>query len=324
MMKKLLTGVLAFVLALSLFGCGSSGGKETGAGAGNIGGSIDDEKDVLSTVGNNTGQNGDDSSEEAASDAQTEAGVDLTDVLLSVRLDGYQGDQLAGSQTIETEYDAQGRQIVGFYIHQETKGRITRIFATEYRYDQDGRVIYSRNNQLNETYYTYDEDGRLVREDSSETPTEVSVYTTYTYDEAGNLISIWEGQDQGTYWENGEQKQGKVCSNEYLYTYADGKLIHMEHNWNGSTETEDYTYNSAGQLETTKCVGQYGSESLITYTYDGEGKLLKAETTYELHGETKVQRTDEYTYDELGRVLTWTITPGSVMKYVLTYQYGEY
>lgn len=327
-MKKSIVWFLTIVLMLSLTACGSAG---TGGEVGN---------DVPGNVGNQAGTNKNDNqageadkesaagaSEQEQTEAPTETqpakGADLSDVLLSITSEYYLKGELSDKDTRNFEYDAQGNPVVDIDIIHETQGRVTYLTDTQCEYDESGRLIRSLDRKYIEKFYSYDESGRLVRVEY-EGQLHEKCHIAYTYDADGNLISVWEGEENGIYWDNGVEKQGKVCHQEFLYTYTDGKLTHMEHNENGFTETEDYTYDAAGRLEMTTCTDRYGFVTWINYTYDEAGNMIKAEYTTELRGEIRVERTDEFTYDAQGRVLTFTLTAGSYTKYLITYEYGAY
>lgn len=316
-MKKIIAVALILLMVLPLAAC-----------AGEV------QKDTLPTVGgtNSPGQAGstdEENTSPAETQAQTEAGpVKLSDVLINIHYEySYKGEPQI-TKDLPITYDAKGNMTHGIVWHEEPN-YITVLYAV-YEYDNEGRVIWSDNEESNgwvlNWYYLYDDAGRLIRRDSKQEHAADGTYISYEYDAEGNLVHTWEGRDYDEYYTAEGLVQGPKCDEEWFYTYEGGKLTHaqMLREYNGWSETYDYTYNANGLLSEVLYTSHYGTQYLTTNTYDAAGRLIRREKTYETKGETITSRLEEFTYDAQGRILTHIVTENTKGVHTLTYSYGDY
>ena len=317
-MKKLLTGILALALLISLCACGDA--ANTGNAGNKVpegnGGSVSETKseNENDSVADNQTDFSTLTPTEEVTEAPTAAGADLSDVLLNLTIELYQGGKLSASESIDLEYDAKGNTTVGFILKNENSDTLINPIRMEYEYDNSGRVIFSRNPMDDKTTYTYDGAGHIS---SARVETYRDTYTvSYSYDDDENLIRILQNDDD---------KSG-FRTEDYQYTYENGKLIRMYYHSSssGATVTEEYTYDNTGRLASVLYTGQFGGIILTNHTYDDAGNLISSEHLSELRGEYSLFRTDVYTYDAKGRILSQESDIYGRTKYVLTYTYGDY
>ena len=169
----------------------------------------------------------------------------------------------------------------------------TNAMATNYMYDEDGRLIQ-------ESYgsgyvdYTYNSEGYLVLKKESNGNT-----TSYTYDAKGNkLTEVYE--------------HGDVVS-DYTYTYDDkGNVIKEVWKTNEEFEspssitsiTQTYSYDDKGNRLSYTYEDDIGNTSTSTTTYDDHNNPITR--SYTDGGVATQNLTYEYVYDDRGNILTLT------------------
>ncbi len=179
-------------------------------------------------------------------------------------------DGYVGAKTEEFEYDERGDVIK----KTETTSRTVTVYDYGYVYD-DGRlleetaVIYSWSDSSLEE--KYDEHGNLILRQNDDS----LIKHEYTYDKNGFIIKDIETTDN-------QKNYGKIIVNTIEYTNDEkGRVIKSV-----STDEDGRTYTKE-------------------FTYDSEDRKLK-ETRTEEYGEySRTYYIDEYTYDELGNILTY-------------------
>ena len=214
-------------------------------------------------------------------------------------------------------------------------------------YDQYGRVISTTDFAGVETTYTYDSMDRVA------TTTVNGEVTTYSYSSVGNLVSVEDptGTIFYTYNIDGYLSSVTNASGEVIsYTYdeagqiasmaIDGQTISYGYDNMGrlvtvtdSEGTTSYTYDAVGNRAST----EYPNGVTTTYGYnennvlisevstDSTGTVLASyEYTIGANNErltcTELNRTVEYEYDELERLVSETVTTGDTVS-VTTYTY---
>ncbi len=168
--------------------------------------------------------------------------------------------------------------------------------TTNYDYDNDGRLI-SETNSLNETIsYTYNNLNQVV----SKTAKDLTV-TTYSYDYTWNLLqeTTWTQTTAYEYDINWNMvKLTDANSNITLYEYDNlNRLIKQTYNdWNILTQEYDISWNL------TKRTDPNGT--IVINNYDSLNRL----TSRTIQTATWVlwATSETYTYDELGRLISWT------------------
>ena len=171
-------------------------------------------------------------------------------------------------------------------VSTETVGTKT----TEYHYDSDGNLTsYTTDDTESNTSYTYDSNNRVVREKVG------NDYTYYTYDSNGNVLvsatlkENYEGEIPTAY------DSSLTCFDTIVYTYDSSGRVLTETNSNG--ESSAYVYDSVGNVtqETVTTIENSTPITKVTnYTYDDLGNLLTSQTGNE---------NSSYTYDAAGRTL---------------------
>ena len=155
--------------------------------------------------------------------------------------------------------------------------------------------------------YTYDDDSNVTRVDIEFGP--YNYYKLYEYDELHRLT----------------EEEKYTSSNTLLYSYdytydAVGNRTSMV-NYNGSTVTTNYTYNSLNQLTQRSGSGTYG------YDYDDNGNMtiedqgiIRRQLDYNLDDRMTQVIVDEedtygFEYEVGGKLLLKTYADGSQRKY---------
>ncbi len=214
-------------------------------------------------------------------------------------------------------------------------------------YDQYARVVSTSDFGGTVTEYTYDSMDRIA------TATTAGETTAYIYDSVGNLVSVTDPTGTITYSYNADGYLSSV-------TNARGEVISYTYNAGGQVQsisidgqTISYGYDNMGRL-----VSVIDPEGTTNYAYDANGNRISTEypngvtTTYSYNsinvlvsevttdpdenviasyeytigsnGErlscTELGRTVEYTYDELERLTSETVTVGYDVS-VTTYTY---
>ena len=244
-------------------------------------------------------------------------------------------DEMGNTTTYE--YDLNGNLI----SVTDTQGIVT----AEYTYDCMGKVLQEKTASGIVVTYSYNKLD-LVEKMVMTSPTGEEKVYTYTYDEMGRVLSVTDpsgivssqsydsygnvtdivypegGGISYTYDDYGrvtEEKLSIGTSNTYEYN-ADSLLSQYT---NGRGQETEYSYDAIGRI--TSFSDELGT---ISYTYDGNGNVLKtSETTKD--GKTS---TITRTYDCMNRVTSYTDYKGNTVKYgydelgnliTLTYPGGE-
>ena len=164
--------------------------------------------------------------------------------------------------------------------------------TTTYTYDGAGRLLTMtvRGGEENsDTTYTYDNNGNVIHEQCDNN------HSYYTYDSNKNvLVSATLKEDY-----SGEiptaYDSSLTCFDTIVYTYDSSGRVLTETNSNG--ESSAYVYDSVGNVtqETVTTVENGTPTTTVTnYTYDDLGNLLTSQTGNE---------NASYTYDAAGRTL---------------------
>ena len=237
------------------------------------------------------------------------------------------------------------------YTYDKTGRLLTETTAkgntTSYEYDKNGNIISVIDPLKRKTGYRYDAEGNLIEEIDAKGNSAKSAYDEegnqiaaenrmgeemrYTYDKAGNLTSAKDAEGRSvTYRYNKlDQLTDKIEGGDQQTKYEYDKAGNLTKETSPEGKTTRFTYDAAGNL--TAKVNP--DKTKITYDYDVLGSLLKKEYSdgsksvvygYDASG-NRIEMDDESgkshtTYDELGRVKSYT--DGNGQK--LTYSYDEY
>ena len=244
-------------------------------------------------------------------------------------------DELGNTTTYEYDLNCNVTKIT------DSEGTVT----TEYTYDCMGKILQEKDASGIVVTYSYNKSD-LVEKVSMTSPTGEEKTYTYTYDDMGRVLSVTDpsgivssqsydsygnvtdivypegGGISYTYDDYGrvtEEKLSIGTSNTYEYN-ADSLLSQYT---NGRGQETEYSYDAIGRI--TSFSDELGT---ISYTYDGNGNVLKtSETTKD--GKTS---TITRTYDCMNRVTSYTDYKGNTVKYgydelgnliTLTYPGGE-
>ena len=175
--------------------------------------------------------------------------------------------------------------------------RVLLEFSTK-EYDEVGNITVKKDGNQKATQYIYEDYGRLesIINDKKET-------TSYSYDLNGNMLTMKDGKGNITTYEYNaanklkrkidhggiDDKNLYDSSKTVTYKYYDNGNVKEMLDRNGNTTEYNYDCHGRVLLETN------GDKS-IGYTYDGNGNQLNVTAD----GKNTTTRT----YDELGRVLT--------------------
>ena len=246
-MKKLLSAILAAVLAVSLVGCG--GGRDN-----NGGGQTDNPQEETKKVVN------------------------------PVRSELYddQGTKLAD---IEYEYDADGNRLSNTTYWVESWGG--GWDRDEYTYNSNGDMLtktasYSWSEGTSTMNYEYDADGKLLK---TYLEGDASMYTGYTYDENGHAVKRAMYYSDGS--ENYPveltcDREGRIIqekevweSNGWVFIYKttydeNGNILKWEYSANGEVLlTHNYDYNDEGLLVRQDCsIESWKMEGYVLHYYE--------------------------------------------------------
>lgn len=212
-----------------------------------------------------------------------------------------------------------------------------------YTYDKEGKKLsdkffHSHNGELWKEYrYSYNDAGQLTLRElflfTSDPNGKLGERTVYQYNSEGNL-EYWafslNGVDvnmelfydkQGNLVEE-RSYTGKTASSKRRTYTDDGKLLSVTTEQYGEPHTETrYVYNTTGVLirkEYIHTCGNLPAETKVTtYSYDPLGRCV----TYEVADAVGMLSVAEYTYDADGKVLSYMITDSSdtVKGYTWTY-----
>jgi len=212
------------------------------------------------------------------------------------------------NSTTEYTYDAKNNLVSEKSVNSEGDE-----WSITYTYDDAGNCLTETYNGSGgfktETVNTYNKAGCLLTSEYTALFSDgdtSSDRTVNSYDGLNNLIrseyrstSVWGGE---------------TTSESYVsvYTYdASGRLLHSEtENSDGTREENTITYDKNGN-ELTNVYSSTGEEAFswrYTYTYDADGRLVKAEEDW--NGSKSVTT---YTYDANGNLTRQESTDGFLM-----------
>ena len=215
---------------------------------------------------------------------------------------------------IEQEENCTGEMLTYIY---DSMGRIFHITSAnnnrQYNYDKYGRLIREDNQLLDKTYtYEYNEIGNIVSKKTynyttgNTLPTNYST-TNYTYDTINPDRLISCGSKTLTYNSIGYP----TSYNGYNLTWNKGKLVTMlKGNRRDGSESYTFQYNALGQrIQKTysRMLGTNGINniapndiinSVTTYEYDNQGRLLFETTNITYYSDGYDQKKVEYIYDQ--------------------------
>ena len=234
----------------------------------------------------------------------------------SVKTDYLQVSQQGKLAKIKAEkfvYDAKGNLIGRIEYNGDDKP----LTSTHIRYDEQGNQIHQKLEQYQEeknlevSWENIYRDGKLVEVRNSNTP----AIKTFEYDQAGRVIAQKDIDANGKifglknyeYDERGNLIRQKelldFLEREFVYLYNEDNqktrtLFTRKNTFEGgeeTTEMEDYSYNTKGDLAKTVYRDRTGKiTSFSQFYYNKSGKLIKEE-----RGETQYL----YKYDDKGNLI---------------------
>lgn len=183
--------------------------------------------------------------------------------------------------------------------------------TVRYRYecicDSEGNVVtkngYGHNGDLfGWSFLSYDQDGNLLTETSYNSNGEIIQHEEYTYDGYGNNLSYicYYGDELNAQY-------------DYSYEYNEaGNVLKKIWYVNGEfewQETYTYEYNVGGDV--VKRISDNGS----VRTYDSNGNIIYARSDH---------FSAEYTYDDMGNKLSYSMYYDGELREEETYSYDKY
>lgn len=216
-----------------------------------------------------------------------------------------------GSQSVCISYGADGSERIREDFSYDVYGRLT-----------EEVVINYETNDSAAYYMEYDKNGNLLKESLSGTIDEYDIeeINEYTYDENGNTLTektvmsfagnVMTIMDVYTYDDDGNMltKRTTVDDEENCvtkYEYSDGQRYkETEYKDEVMTNYTEYVYSDSGSLVTKIHYDGEGNEtSRWENSYDSNERVVsKHYTSTDDFGTTK---TEEYTYDDNGNILTF-------------------
>lgn len=162
-------------------------------------------------------------------------------------------------------YDEYGREIWNRYVNGDYFCEIT----TEYDGDHLASESYSYSSGSAFTiFYYYNEQGDLIRQETFEDGGITSV-DTYTHNENGDKLSHrYENTKEG-YW----------SSETYVYNAAGLNTSIAYRFTDGSTTTDTFRYDNAGNCVYEKQGRSEGEDTIIERAFDAYGNMIREETT---------------------------------------------
>ncbi|MCP4305072.1 MAG: hypothetical protein GY788_09400 [bacterium] len=173
-------------------------------------------------------------------------------------------------------------------------------------YDERGNMTSVENGENQTSYFEYDEDDNLIasRDARSTSSTDTTYKTTFDYDDVGNKISE---EDPLGYIQTWEYHDGTESAADIGFVPVGLLQVYREQRGNIDPQNPDGDYNTVygyyhtGDLATVITPSGFRTD----YTYDELGRLLTEAITDPDAGITE-QVVATYTYDEAGNVLTVT------------------
>lgn len=196
---------------------------------------------------------------------------------------------------IQTVYTYDSRKYTHKFVTKEQKGinggaikdvdgNACGVIKETYNYDSWGRMISKTDSRNQVSKYEYDKLGRVVKEEQPSISGQPVINRTY-YNNTGNYITKTDANNQKTriqYTPFGQVAEVSLVTSDQL---SDGMII-----------LKKFRYNTWGELEEAN-------------TYNGNGTTTAC-----------IKKTENYTYDSFGRVLTREIPQ---IGYVEQYQYED-
>lgn len=273
-------------------------------------------------------------------------------------VDKWAGTKYTASEYFSTEINWDRKAVLDSFVivkdvrlsESKTKtdnmGNVNSSSQMPWTYDENGVLVYLDSeyyvdrilfNTRYHSYYQleYDDSGRLIQKKYVSGGT-VNALETYTYDAAGCLTNIHIKDNSGEY--------------DYACTCdGQGRLTQIAWGKDNFEYTITYTYDTAGHLvkeektqysyyDTAKKYGQYIAYTwTMEYTYDGSKLSSGTYTERSWASESKFdgskwvvtdnyptweqQNRYDYTCDNQGRVISYTVTPGNR---VYVHDYGSH
>ncbi len=200
-----------------------------------------------------------------------------------------------------------------------------------YTYDERGNLIIEEtlnNAGSSAVYHSYDENDREIQTLYTEDGEVMSV-NEYTRDAEGNVVRSLATSGDGEViscneyvYENGRltEETDSYGDSVYYYTYAYdemGNVIHTEARDPYGTTVTDSVFDEEGRMVQCEQSGTFGS-SVQVWTYDERGLEVK----YEFTDSSGSYSTEDYTYDEEGKILTDVYRNGGFTR-SMTYTYDR-
>ncbi len=192
-----------------------------------------------------------------------------------------------------------------------------------YEYDAKGNIVAATKRDGTGITYAYDKYSQLTSVSFSTDET-----IAYEYDGKGNLTQIDENGKKTTleYNDRGDVTKINYPSRKSVaYTYdASGNVSSTTAVYGQSSNTTYYVYDNYGRLQSAN----FGGADLVSYEYNADGSLKKQQNyngTYTEYDYTAgmlsairnckadgtVMSSFQYTYDELGQLITMTDKSGT-------------
>jgi len=261
--------------------------------------------------------------------------VDAVPTIITTQFNAF-GNQLTitdgNHNTTTYQYDARG-QIKHIDAPEQA--------ATDYTYDDAGRLTFQHDAGGHVCQFTYDADGNVLTKTID--PTGLNITTTYSYDGIGRQLQVTNADrciqfsydDQGNLIETRQDPDGLNLITTFDYN-ALGQLIRESRiNPNGVDQVKFYTRDNVGRC-LTSTIDPDGLNLTTTYTYDNNDNLISQTDpnhnttyfTYDLNDRLRYRidargTVTEHQYDLSGpelQTITYAhqITPGVYDEAILT------
>jgi RHS repeat-associated protein len=215
-------------------------------------------------------------------------------------------------RTVSYTYDRLGRKLTETLPDPDAGGSLTAPVTT-WVYDSVGRIDSMTDPLSHTTDYEYDLFDRLITETLPDPDGGGSLTrpkTSYTYDDVGNLLTLTDPVDNVTTWvyDNLDQQiseENELGDFRYFAYDANGNLT-QKTDRNG--RVVEYVYDARNRLIEENWMSGMSVVRSFAFAYDGDSRLTSASDPAADY---------DYTYDDLGRVLTETqdfagITPNII------------